>query len=383
MLSSLGQQPGAPTRAPAPAPLAHGGIDPVFEFREIFEELREPQKAPPKPLTAVLKGIDPASSPDPASLHLRAAQISEPAGVPEASRPPRPAPSPESSALDRALASSEAPRRAPPSLEPGVEGDAIIEKAQSRLIRLDIAGDAARRKQQAAGSSPVWLTLLSLVLVAGFCHLAFIASRNDGIVDLRRLPEATRAAMRGESLPPRFVLIQDLTTGSVTDTGRVGTLPLRTDSVRATAHARSDGSRVLLVDGEVLLRQSGHVRGVRVHIEDGSEGGQVITAGLSLDLEAVLTVGSALATHLESRHAAADELVFEGPVRIPFSTARELNGGDVGRVQARVVAWQEQASDGVWRTVEVGDARVVERSLPSPLEGATDEPHPSTGAVER
>lgn len=281
---------------PAPAPNARdffggddGKIDPVMEFQDLFRD--DDGNAPSRryvseSLAAGAARVERRAEPSDAlerldGLHQHRVETSDDYRAVDS---PLITQTEESSLLDLALAASgfgePADEDHDAQASPEVRG-------VSRLIKLDIAGDAERRREVekssgTGGRIAVSLLIIVLTLVG---TLAFIASRNDWLLDLSEMDQMLGVAFRGESYEPRLVSIVRIveteerwveeTLDAMPEEQNSSLEPMDLDAGR---YINGDGVNFVIVEGTVANRSEATYRNIFLVAELLDTEGNVVTS---------------------------------------------------------------------------------------------------------
>lgn len=309
-------------------PVAGGGIDPLVEFNDLFQEIRREEQGDQRKASERYRpdafGAPSAATPDEAQqLAARLAAPTPNTGsmipVPQrVSVPETPTVQPE--LPNRAAAASAPP--SPPSLfsaadaatkpvrntnddsllldlalnTSGLREPSVQEKTAVPVIDMDASGDSRSRPML----FPKAARTLSVVLIILLCSVAvalFTAYKNRWVLDLAAPGHMLAVAFNGETYTPREVRVIRVEEGgespiAVADLSAPPPNRLSARTVDAGVFVNSAGQRFVVIDGEVTNEASAHYRDVYVEVVLRSADGTVrdtlvVPAGARLETPAL------------------------------------------------------------------------------------------------
>lgn len=260
---------------------AASGIDPLVEFRDVFRDAgaRATESELRRYVEATARGDNrgaraPIDAPEGFSGRSGLLDVAVGSTEPPLSSGPPPALTEESALLDIAL-------KASGMAEPAADPAEVAAKAErARVKGLDIAGDAARRDAVAGGAAPTWVAVVLAGLFGCVVFLGWLASKNDGLLDLRELDQMIGVAFRGEIYVPRAVRIVSVAEGSerwadAMEGDSASRPPLEIGDVSTGRYVTRGGAALIVVAGTVFNRSSASLRAISVDVDLLDDAGRV------------------------------------------------------------------------------------------------------------
>lgn len=254
-----------------PARYAEGKIDPMFEFRDAFRELRaEEGKAPGQDLMRLVDDDVPFEPAGPSRFELDAAQEAMREAVQAQDT------TEESALLNLALlqqergGASRTPGMPPPPVAESLV-DVSISRGQSNLIQLDVAADTAKRAARDQSWAWTWLSQALWVQLGIAVWLGAVVVHAGSMPKAAALPAETLRMVRAWLPLPAHLQGDALAASNTTG-------PLRVARIAAAWYPTVDGRWLLLVEGDVGNRGDTQLRDVRVMVRAQSPAGEIFEA---------------------------------------------------------------------------------------------------------